>query len=390
MPLSPSPTPLTDTERRNWWRLSRTEGVGPITFFRLIERYGSATRAIDALPDLSKRGGRKIAIASFDATRADDEIAAITKNHARMIAACEPDYPEMLRNIDDAPPFLVIKGNPQLWRNKVMVGMVGARNASLPGRKMAYTLARDLGTHGYIVASGLARGIDTAAHEGSIKTGTVAVVAGGVDVIYPPENQKLYDEICTTGVVISEHPCGTEPKAPYFPRRNRIISGISAGTVVVEATTNSGSLVTARCALEQGRDVFAVPGSPMDPRAGGPNQLIRDGAMLVERAEHIISGLSTPHRQQVLCDIQKNNYDSPPLNFDDPQIDAARTKITEYLSYTPTRIDEIARACHLNIQLVQIAVLELELGDQVERLPGNRITLINKDFLLDISRACDR
>lgn len=364
---------LTDKERRDWWRLSRTDGVGPITFFRLIERYGSATRAIDALPDLSKRGGRKIALVPFDAARADDEIAAATKHNARMIAACESNYPKMLREIDDAPPFILVKGNPQTWHDKTVVGMVGARNASLPGRKMAHTLARDLGAKGYVVASGLARGIDTAAHDGSIATGTIAVVAGGVDVVYPPENQKLYDDIASRGAIISEHPCGTEPKAPYFPRRNRIISGLSSGVVVVEATVNSGSLITARCALEQGRDVFAVPGSPMDPRAGGPNQLIRDGATLVERADHIISGLSVPRPLHRLCDDQNNAYSSPAMMMDDASIDRARGKILECLSYTPISIDDVARACHVNIQIVQIALLELELGGVVTRLPGNRV-----------------
>ncbi len=381
---------LTDTERRDWWQLSRTEGIGPITFFRLIERYGTAARAIESLPDLSKRGGRKTPLIAFSRGQAEDEIATMIKAHGRMIASCEPHYPPLLRNIDDAPPFLVIKGNPEIWSDKTCIGMVGARNASLPGRKMAMTLARDLGARGYIIVSGLARGIDAAAHEGSMKTGTMAVVAGGVDIIYPPENQKLYDDVCATGVVISEHPCGTEPKAPYFPRRNRIISGLSAGVVLVEATVNSGSLITTRYALEQGRDVFAVPGSPMDPRAGGPNQLIRDGAVLVERAEHIISALSPPPRIQTLCDISANDYTSPVPTFDDARVTAARTKMIECLSYTPIRIDEIARTCQLNIELVQVALLELELGGWVERLPGNRIALIDKDFLLDLSRACDR
>lgn len=369
--------PLTDRERRDWWRLSRTAGVGPITFFRLIDRYGTAAQAMEALPHLSKRGGRATPLVAFDATRAEDEIAAIAQQNARLIAACEPAYPAMLRAVDDAPPVLVVKGNPDLWRDdKPMIGMVGARNASLPGRKMAMNLARDLGARGYIVASGLARGIDTAAHEGAIATGTIAVVAGGVDVVYPPENQKLYDDIAARGVVLSEHPCGTEPKAPYFPRRNRIISGMSRGVVVVEASVNSGSLITARCALEQGREVFAVPGSPMDPRAGGPNQLIREGAVLVERADHILSALTLHRPLPQLFDVAHPGYDAPPPDISDAQLDRLRAQVVENLSYSPTLIDDLARACTANIALVQTVLLELELAGEIERLPGGRVVRI--------------
>lgn len=370
---------LSPSERALWWQLSRTQGIGPITFFRLLERYGSAARALEALPELSRRGGRATPLTAFSKTVCEDEIDAIHKVGARLIAACEPEYPELLRQIDDAPPVLVVRGHATLM-SRPCIGMVGARNASLPGRKMAMTLARDMGAAGYTVVSGLARGIDAAAHEATLQTGTVAVIAGGIDVIYPPENKKLHEQIADTGCIITEHPAGLEPKAPYFPRRNRIIAGLSRGVVVVEATVNSGSLITARCAAEQGRDVFAVPGSPLDPRAGGPNQLIRDGATLVERADHILGALTLFKTPPLMQDSASSIYDSPPPEFDDQTLDRARALVLEQLTYTPVAVDELLRACQLNIQLLQSTLLELELGMTIERLPGNRIVLINKDF----------
>lgn len=382
-----SPHPLTDQERAAWWRLSRTSGIGPITFFKLIEQYKTATEAINWLPELSRRGGRKIPFSVFGTAQAEDEIAALNHVGARLIAACEPDYPDLLRQIDDAPPVLTVRGNPQTWVNKNCLALVGGRNASLPGRKMAENLAKDLGARGYVVVSGMARGIDTAAHEGSLKTGTVAVMAGGVDVVYPPENESLYREICAQGAVISEHPAGTAPKMPYFPRRNRLISGMCAGTCVVEATVSSGSLITARMAAEQGRDVFAVPGSPMDPRAGGPNRLIREGAVLVERADHITDHLTLFKSQGHLLEAATGDYDRNESLPDDQIMEQTRKTIRQALSFTPIVVDEMARACQLNIQAVQIALLEMELSGLVQRLPGNRIVLLDKDFLSEFERS---
>lgn len=377
---------LDTTERLAWWRLSRTDGVGPITFFKLIERYGTAQKAIDMLPELARRGGRKTPLVAFSASDTEKEIAALQKIGARLIAACEADYPELLRLVDDAPPVIMVLGHPSVW-TRPCVGMVGARNASLPGRKMAHMLARDLGAGGYTVVSGLARGIDTAAHEGSLSTGTVAVVAGGVDVIYPPENEKLYRQIAASGAIISEHPVGLEPKAPFFPRRNRIISGLCAGTVVVEATLNSGSLITARFASEQGRDVFAVPGSPLDPRALGPNSLIRDGAVLVERAEHITGHLTLFRRPQGVADRANDSYIGLASEPDEKTLASARAALLEILSYTPVTIDEVVRMGGFNVQMVQTLLLELELAGRAERLPGNRIVLIDKDFLSERERS---
>ncbi len=379
---------LTPDERLAWWQLSRTPTIGPITHQKLIERFGSATAALQALPTLARRGGRTAPLTPFDRGRAMDEIAACEKINAHVIARCEPSYPAYLRQVDDAPPVIILRGRLDLLSVKI-VGIVGARNASLPGRKMAYTLARDLGVGGYAVASGLARGIDTAAHEGSLPTGTIAVVAGGVDNIYPPENAKLYGQILENGTIISEHPVGLEPMAAHFPRRNRIISGLALGTCVVEATVGSGSLITARAAADQGRDVFAVPGSPLDPRAGGPNSLIREGAVLVERADHIIQHL-TSMRATHLSDRVMPNYDTPAPVFDDQSLANARQIILEYLTYSPVAIDELVRTCQLHVQLVQTALLDLELAERVERLPGNRIVLIEKDFLCESERSGHR
>ncbi len=282
------PQTLADQERLNWLRLSRSENIGPITFFQLLRRFGAASAALEAIPDLARRGGRKKPIQLLDPGEAEREADIIAKSGARLIAACEPDYPLALRAIADPPPVLTVLGRIDLLgAASPTVAIVGARNASGAGQRIAQGIAADLGTGGIIVASGLARGIDTAAHRGALATGTVAVVAGGVDVTYPPENRDLQASIAEKGCVISEQPMGTEPQARHFPRRNRLISGISLGVLIVEAAPRSGSLITARMALEQGREIFAVPGSPLDPRAQGTNHLLRQGAILTERADDI-------------------------------------------------------------------------------------------------------
>lgn len=371
---------ISDVERFACWRLSRTEGIGPVTFKRLLQRYGSATQAIEALPDLAARGGRKNPLIAFPLDATGVELAAIAKTGARIVTLLDAEYPELLTQIDDAPPAMVVKGTLPL-NTKPIVGIVGARNASLPGRKIAGMLARDLGAHGYYVASGLARGIDTAAHEGSMTTGTIAVVAGGIDVIYPPENARLYAQIAEQGTIISEHPAGQEPKAQFFPRRNRIISGLSQGTVVVEATLQSGSLITARTATEQGRDVFAVPGSPLDPRAGGPNSLIRDGAILIENADHVIEHLRlfAGGDGSILNDQLDDLFKLPDFTNDETEISRARETVLSNLSITPQLIDEIARISDTSIQVVNTILLELELADRAQRLPGNRIALMPEE-----------
>lgn len=375
-----SQTPLHDREKLAWLRLSRTENVGPITFYRLIETYGSATKALEILPELSKRGGRTKPLKAPDAASAENEMEAIARFGASIITAACPDYPSALSAIDDAPPVITVKGK-SAFLNGSCIAMVGARNASLNGKKFTHKLARDLGERGQIVASGLARGIDTAAHEGALATGTIAVVAGGIDVIYPEDNTALYNAICEQGLVIAESPFGQKPFAQSFPKRNRIVSGLSKAVIVVEATMRSGSLITARMAGEQGRDVYAVPGHPLDPRAEGPNHLIREGATLVRSAGDVIEGLmnfnSTTLRDYGFA--QKTfTPEKTPANSDflPPEtLASVQERLLEHLSFAPVTVDELIRACHVRSEEVQVVLLDLELAGRIKRLPGGRVTL---------------
>ena len=367
---------LNDNERLDWLRLSGTSGIGPITFHKLLARYKTAEKALEALPDLQKKGGGKSHPKIMSRDAATKELHALEKRGGKLLCACEADYPLALSAIDDAPPVLRVMGNLDVLAQQT-VGIVGARNASLNGRKFTHKLARDLGEAGCVIASGLARGIDTSAHEGSLATGTIAVVAGGVDVIYPKENTGLYGTILDQGgLIIAENALGTQPTAQHFPRRNRIVSGLSAGVVVVEATVRSGSLITARLAAEQGRDVFAVPGFPSDPRASGPNKLLKDGATLVENAQDILSQISqfepTTVPNGLFEEKQELDWTNAPAEPDNTE----RDKITSLLSHQPVSVDEIVRTCHVNISGVQTVLLELELAGRLSRLPGNRVSLI--------------
>jgi DNA processing protein len=364
-----------EQERIDWLRLSRTETVGPVTFYRLIETYGSAGDALTALPDLSQRGGRQKPLMAPPSGTAEKELEQLQKLGGKILLAADPDYPLALGAVEDAPPVLSIIGNTELLQ-KQAVGIVGARNASLNGKRFAAKLAQDLGEAGFAIASGLARGIDTSAHEGSLNTGTIAVVAGGIDVVYPPENEKLYEQICEQGIVVAESPFGQQPFAQSFPRRNRIVSGLSAGIVVVEATERSGSLITARMAGEQGRDVYAVPGHPLDPRAAGPNKLIRDGAILVRDAADILDGLQN-FSGGLLREVRRQApYAAPLAKIESGDIDRARAALEETLSFTPSDINDLIRTLGFPANLVQTALLELELAGRVQRLPGNRCVLL--------------
>ena len=356
-----------------------------MTYRQLLGHYGTAGEALDALPALARRsGGRAIKI--FPADAANVELAAVDQLGARLLTVGEPAYPVSLAAIDDAPPVLTVRGDAELLI-RPSVAIVGARNASTNGRNLAQRLAADLsgrdsgdGTADtrYVVVSGLARGIDGAAHRGSLDAGgsTVAVMAGGVDVVYPPEHDALYGEICAAGAVVSELPPGLRPQAAHFPRRNRIISGLSLGVVVVEAAARSGSLITARLALEQGREVFAVPGSPLDPPSRGANRLIRDGATLTESAADIRSALapmlSAPPRPET----------APPTLFEGLSdnegdgLDSARSAVAACLSPTPVTVDEIVRQCQVTAPVVHTVLLEMELAGLIERQPGNRIAAI--------------
>ena len=368
-----------DAEKLAWLRLIRTENIGPISFHQLLQRFGSATQAIQALPDLASRGGRKKPLILPPVSVVEQEYTALRKIGGDFIAAFEDGYPLALAAINDPPPVIAILGRRELLKRNA-VGIVGARNASLNGKKFAEKLSRDLGQSDIVVASGLARGIDTAAHVGSLPTGTIAVVAGGIDVVYPPENQKLYEQIAKEGVIIAESAFGMEPFAQSFPRRNRIVSGLSAGVVVVEATLKSGSLITARMAAEQGRDVYAVPGHPMDPRAEGPNHLIREGATLVRGADDILEHVRMFTGGRSLEDSAKNKfvYDAPVPANDDPAIlEEARGIIVNILSSVPVMVDDIIRETGLPIPVLQTVLLELELAGNIHRHPGNRISLIS-------------
>ncbi|MBK8906400.1 MAG: DNA-protecting protein DprA [Rhodospirillales bacterium] len=369
---------LSDNERLYRLRLIRSENVGPVTFRRLLERFGNASAALQALPELSRRGGQRRTITICTAASARREMDALATVGARLVANGEPDYPPLLAHIEDAPPLLAMFGDPRVAAGD-SVAIVGARNASINGVRMAESLARDLGAAGVAVVSGLARGIDAAAHRAALATGTVAVVAGGIDVVYPPEHADLQRAIAERGVVISEMPPGVQPQARHFPRRNRLISGMSRGVIVVEAALRSGSLITARQALEQGRDVFAVPGSPLDARARGPNDLIRQGAVLTETVEDVLGALciaAPPVRGVTVNEPPPLAPAAGPESISDTELDEARRSIADALSPAPAAVDEIIRRCRLSSFIVATVLLEWELAGRLERQPGGRVALI--------------
>jgi len=367
--------PVTPAEKLARLRLIRSENVGPITYNRLMQRFGTAERALEALPEMARRGGGKKELVIFSKSAAEDEIARIDKYGARLIVQGEAEYPALLGEAEDAPPALTVMGDVTLL-SRPALGVVGARNASLNGRKIAESFSAKVGAAGYAIISGLARGIDSAAHMASLQTGTVAVVAGGIDVIYPRENEGLYREIAHKGAIVAESPFGTEPLARHFPRRNRIISGLALGVLVVEAAEKSGSLITARMALEQNREVFAVPGSPLDPRAGGTNSLLKDGAHVTTGAEDILQILGSL-RLKPLREPPQRGYDGSsesPAHAEIP--DSLREKILENLSPTPVSIDDLIRELNVPIGYVLTILLELELAGRIERQAGNKVNLI--------------
>ncbi|WP_183316187.1 DNA-processing protein DprA [Chelatococcus caeni] len=404
---------LDDEQRLDWLQLLRSEGIGPRTFRTLIGRYGTAAAVLKALPELGRRRGRPIRMASRG--EAEREMAQASRFGVRFVAPSEPDYPLTLRAIDTAPPLIGLRGDAALFA-RPMVSIVGSRNASAAGLKFTQRLARELGEAGFVVVSGLARGIDTSAHNASLATGTVAVLAGGHDRLYPAENAPLLDEIVARGVVVSEMPMGWEPRGRDFPRRNRIVSGLSLGVVVVEAARRSGSLITARFALEQGREVFAVPGSPLDLRAEGTNDLIREGATLCASAEDVVRGLAplvakAPAGDFGLMDATRERADEDPLwdeldldalDGDPPRLEgeapratAERPEAGSYaasfdggetarddmgrviglLGATPVSVDDLVRASGLPIRSVQLVLFELELAGKLVRHGGNAVSL---------------
>lgn len=366
---------LSRQERLDWLQLIRTRNVGPAIFSELIQHFGNAADALTALPDFARRGGRKGGFKLASRQEAERELARLDALGASLVASCEPDYPRQLANCEAPPPLICLKGHPHLL-HQACVAVVGARNASLAGTQIAGQLAQAVGGHQFTIISGLARGIDTAAHQGALATGTGAVLAGGIDIVYPQQNRKLYEAIAERGVLISEMPPGTEPQARQFPRRNRLISGLSAGVVIVEAALRSGSLITARFAAEQGREVFVVPGSPLDPRSRGGNGLIRQGATLVETADDIVEGLR--HLSQApLGEPQDLGQIHPPARqLDAGALERERPRILELLSPTPTEVDLIIRQTGLPTALVSAILLELDIAGRLERHAGQRVSLI--------------
>lgn len=360
----------------DWLRLIRSENVGPRTFKKLLFHFGNAASALAQLPDMAKQGGKSKPIRLCSKADAERELELGQKLGFTLLTELNPTYPQTLRSIDDAPPVIWARGDLGLL-NIPAIAIVGARNASINGRNITRRIAADLGRAGVVVVSGMARGIDASAHEGAMSTGTIAVMAGGLDVVYPPEHADLYQTLCETGCAVSEMPPGTQPQSGHFPRRNRIVSGLSLGVVVIEASLKSGSLITARQAADQNREIFAVPGSPLDPRAQGPNDLLRHGATLTESAADILETLSAQlHRPlQEGKSLDQPSAQAPAVTEKDLQ--SARASIMECLGYTPVTVDEILRQCQLSAAVVSFVLLELELAGRLERQTGHRVSLLS-------------
>jgi DNA processing protein len=367
-------------------RLIRTEGVGPLTYRRVMQRFGSPKEALAALPELARLGGRQAPLRLCSTAEAEREMAAVQKLGARLLFLGDPDYPPFLAELVDPPPALTVLGDAALLSSR-SVGIVGARNASVNGMRVAEHLGAELAERHLAVVSGLARGIDAAAHKGAMRTGrTIAAVGGGIDVPYPPEHAKLQAEIAANGAVVAEAPLGTAPLARHFPKRNRVIAGLSLGLVVIEAAFRSGSLLTARLANEAGRELFAVPGSPLDPRCRGSNDLLRQGANLTETADDVLANLPDhPRREGLgrdpLFRHAASGLAEAPARFEADEADAAelaqaRRLVPGLIGMAPVEVDEIARHCQLSIAAIMATMTELELAGRIEILPGNRVMLL--------------
>lgn len=377
--FTPAPLPvatLSSRERLACLRLIRSENVGPVAFRELVNHCGSAEAALAALPELTWRGGGRRAIRICPESSAEAELEAAHKVGATPVFTIEPGYPPLLAQVDVPPPLVYVRGDVDLLARPA-VAIVGSRDCSAAGQKLARILAADLGAEGFVIASGLARGIDGAAHEAALPTGTIAVLAGGLDIIYPPEHAGLQRRISETGCLLTEQPPGFEPRAKDFPRRNRIISGVSYGVIIIEAARRSGTLVTARMAGEQGREVFAVPGHPLDPRAEGTNALLKDGATLVTCAADVLSALThvsgRQHTELREADMPRQFHapiQPPPLPGGDD-----RQRIVSALGPAPIDIDALQRATGLPIRSVNVILMELDLAGRIERHGGQLVSL---------------
>lgn len=360
---------LSFTERRDWIRLIRTQSIGPVAFRDLIVRYGDAGTALDALPNLIRK--KSISIPTNE--QVEREMEYSEQMGVRLICAVEPDYPPYLKALDPPPPIISVLGDIS-HLHRPCVAIVGSRNASALGQRFAGQIAGELGQAGYVIVSGLARGIDRAAHDGSLGTGTAAILGGGVDHIYPRENTELYEEIRAKGVIVSESPLGYRASAKDFPRRNRIISGLSRGVIVIEAAERSGTLITARYALEQNREVMAAPGSPLDPRTKGCNHLIRQGAHLIESSEDILDILNGLSSLEVFEPENPFTHEGYETEASEKELEKARSIIIGLLSPTPTHRDDIIRASNLPIQIVQAVLLDLELNGEIDVEVDGRVS----------------
>ncbi len=368
---------LTQAEAFARIRLLRSPNIGPVSYRKLLARFGSAVGTLEALPELGSRGKRSYRPASRE--KIEREVEGIQRAGASYLFHDQPEFPELLGEIESTPPILTYRGSIAL-ASQPCVAMVGARNSSAAAVKLARQFGRDLAAQGYVVVSGLARGIDGASHEGALSAGggaTIGVIASGIDIAYPPQHKELQEQIATEGLLIAEQPPGTQPRGSHFPSRNRIIAGLAAGTVVVEAAPKSGSLITARLAGEAGREVMAIPGSPLDTRSLGCNQLIRDGAVLVQSPEEVIELLEsfegTPRSRFNLAE-EREEYDFSELGGE--TINAGDTaEIFALLSTAPVAVDELVRQSGASMALVQMALLELEITGELERHSGGRVSL---------------
>ena len=371
------PPRLSDTQRLQWLRLIRSDNVGPAAFRDLINRFGSAGVALEMLPELTLHGGGKRKVVIPERARAEAELEALSKFGARLVAIGEAEYPTLLSHMDLPPPLVTMMGEPRLF-DLPAVAVVGSRNASAAGARMARNIAAGLGRSGHSVVSGLARGIDKAAHEAALAYGTVAVLAGGIDRPYPPENEALYREIpAKAGALITEMPFGWESRAKDFPRRNRLIAGLSLGLVVVEAAGRSGSLISARLAGEMGRIVFAVPGSPLDPRAAGTNRLLKDGAVMVTDVADIIGEIAPLTGKPV---PERDLFSEPPdFTATPPPDDDERGIVSRALGPAPVSQDDIIRHTGLHPAQVFMILLELDLAGRLERHSGGAVSLVARD-----------
>ncbi|GAB4167325.1 MAG: DNA-processing protein DprA [Rickettsiaceae bacterium] len=359
-------------------RLIRSENVGPKTFLNLVKLFGSASKALENIADFSLRGGKAKPIKVFSKSAAEKELTALQKVGAYLLTYKDFNYPQLLLQIHDFPPVLTYKGNLELLNSKNIIAIVGARNSSINSRSFAAKISNELVEAGYVTASGLARGIDTAVHEAS-KNKTIAVIAGGIDHIYPPENKKLFERICENALLIAELPIGSSPIAQHFPQRNRIIAGLALATVVIEAGLKSGSLITANFALEYNRDIFAVPGFPLDPRCMGTNKLIKDGAYLLETSADIISNVSSYEKLQKCLEEtanSSNNFNLPTGNSNLEIKERDRKVVIGLLSSAPVTFELLSNETNLPLPVIYTICLELELAGRIARHVGNRISLI--------------